>query len=543
MGIVGEGSVAAAAIDERMPRRPEIAREALGWAFAVAMAVLVTAHVAITRDELVFVDADSMFNALVVHSLTSGAPQDWALSPVLFVPEVAAFALVSAVTPDLHAVFVVSSMLNFVALYGAFRVASGSRSTATAPVLGAVAGYAGFCTIALLESGGDRDSMQLASLLGTTTYYGATVIAAVVVIGLVRRVLDAGRLRARLLVPLGAVAAVSAFSNPLVVVWAVAPIALVLVAQAIVHPERMSRRPRGLLHAPPAQALLVLAAASVIGIVARSMLGDLVVARSSEYLKDGNQFVALGDLLRVATVELMRPGGVIGGLVLLGLTALAVVLTFSRTASERPGPGLLVAVAWIAPVACTVGVVLLGNPSPRYLQPWVFAPMLVLACLAEWAPPGIAQRLRGGGAPRTRRGSATALAAASVVMLVLGGVGAARLATTPTPARAAADSLACVVDWVDATDRHGAGQFWTVRAPKAYAADPATLLQVTHDLHPYEWLVNRTDFDTTAVSYLVTDSQSAEFVLPEGVSLDDATTVDCGRYTIHDFGSTTIPVG
>ncbi|SFR74862.1 hypothetical protein SAMN05428970_1806 [Agromyces sp. CF514] len=521
------------------PRRA-VAREGFGWAFALAMAVLVTAHIATTRDELVFVDADSMFNALVVHSVASGAPQDWALSPVLFVPEVVSFAVVSLVTPDLHSALIVSSALNFVALYGAFRVASGSRLHATAPIVGAVAGYAGFCAIALLEAGGDRNSMQLASLLGTTTYYSATVIAAVVVVGLVRRALDSGRLRTRVWLPLAAVVAVSAFSNPLIVVWAVAPVALVLVALMIRNRGRMPRRtlPSPTLHA---QALLVLAGASAAGIVARTALGDLIVAQSSEYLKDGNQLTALGDLLRAAAFELQRPGGILGGIVLLGLTVLAVLLTFSRTASDQPGTGLLVAVAWIAPVACTIGVVLLGNPSPRYLQPWVFAPVLVLACLADWAPPGLRRRLRGDGAALTRRGIAAALAAASVVIVVLGGIGVVRLATTPTAA--SSDSLACVVDWAGATDRDGAGQFWTIRAPKAYAADPAMLLQVTHDLHPYAWLVNRTDFEVPSVSYLVTDSQSEEFVLPEGVSLEDAATVDCGRYTIHDFGSTEIPIG
>lgn len=539
----GPGSVPSRAPEpeqsgERRERRRAAAREALGWAFALAMAVLVTAHIAITRTELMFIDADSMLNVLLANSLASGAPQDWAMSPVLFVPEAIAFAIVSAVVPDLHTAFIVSSVLNLVALYGAFRVASGSPRTATAPVLGALAAYAGFCAIALLESGGDRNSMQLASLLGTTTYYSATVVAAVLVIGLVRRALDTGRLRARTWVPLVAVVAVSAFSNPLIVVWAVAPAALVLLALTITSGRgrgRMPRRP-----SLPLQLVLVLAGASAVGVVARSAVGDLIVAQGADYVKDGDQLAALAELLRVAAVELGRTGGIVAAIVLLGLMVLAVTLTFSRTAAERPGAGLLVAVAWIAPIACAIGLVVLGNPSPRYLQPWVFAPMLVLACLAEWVLRSRGRRPAASDGRRGRRGSVLALAAASVVIVVLGGIGAVRLATAQTTASDA--SLACVVDWVDATDRHGAGQFWTIRAPKAYGDDPAQLLQVTHDLHPYAWLVNRADFETTSVSFLVTDDQSATFDLPGELRLEDAATIDCGRYTIHDFGSTEIPV-
>jgi hypothetical protein len=32
-------------------------------------------------------------------------------------------------------------------------------------------------------------------------------------------------------------------------------------------------------------------------------------------------------------------------------------------------------------------------------------------------------------------------------------------------------------------------------------------------------------------------------VLPGGASLDDATLTSCGRYTIADFGSRTLPLG
>ncbi|NKF32440.1 hypothetical protein HER21_39095, partial [Pseudomonas sp. BGM005] len=105
------------------------------------------------------------------------------------------------------------------------------------------------------------------------------------------------------------------------------------------------------------------------------------------------------------------------------------------------------------------------------------------------------------------------------------------------------DDLACVTDWVDASDRTGAGQFWTVRLPKLHLADPSRLVQVDHRLDGYAWLVDRADFapDATA-SFLIEDSQTVPWELP--VQLDPERRIDCGRYTIVDFGdAVSLPIG
>ncbi|MFB7891906.1 hypothetical protein ACFC1I_06885 [Microbacterium sp. NPDC056044] len=55
--------------------------------------------------------------------------------------------------------------------------------------------------------------------------------------------------------------------------------------------------------------------------------------------------------------------------------------------------------------------------------------------------------------------------------------------------------------------------------------------------------MNRDDFRVGEVSFLVLDAQSAAFTLPGGVTLGDADLISCGRYTIADFGTRTLPIG
>ena len=81
------------------------------------------------------------------------------------------------------------------------------------------------------------------------------------------------------------------------------------------------------------------------------------------------------------------------------------------------------------------------------------------------------------------------------------------------------------------------------RAAKAYAGDPSSIVQVDYQFNVYTWLANRTDSTSAEVSFVVTDAMSYPFEYPQGLSEDDATTIDCGRYAIHDFGASMIPLG
>ena len=152
---------------------------------------------------------------------------------------------------------------------------------------------------------------------------------------------------------------------------------------------------------------------------------------------------------RLVGERMQSPLGVIGLLITAALIVAAIVRTVR---AGDPGSRLVAAMAWVAPVMVVVGAVMLGTHAARYLQPFAFAPVLALVA----AP----HALRVG--DRVRRPAAVMV---GVLLLVAGGLSIPRLADAAT--RPDAD-LPCVTDWVDASGRTGAGQFWTVRLPKLH---------------------------------------------------------------------------
>ncbi|MBA8816945.1 hypothetical protein FHX48_002039 [Microbacterium halimionae] len=509
---------------ERMPWRVFVS-ELLGYVLAAALGVYLTAHVAATREELFFFDGDSLFNALFMHSLATGAPQDWAMSPVLFVPELAAYALAAAFGGDTASALLINSVLNFLALYGAFRLASGCRQSASAPILSAWAAYGAFCLIALFENGGDRDSSQLASLMATTTYYSATVVASIAALGLVRRSLEAGRLRARASVPLIALVVLSCFSNPLFVAWAVAPLVLVMVIIGIGGARRHLLTMN----------LLFIVCSTVVGLLLRNLFSGTIVAQMGFYIRTDNARGSFAHYLGLASAEWHRPLAVVATIVLISLAITAMGFSVVRLRGVSSGVRLVALFAWLAPLTCFFGFVLVGSESPRYLQPLVFAPVLAAICLVQ-----IIARPRRREPTSPRPGWTVLLAVVALGGMLLSLQSVQKLSENRETASSA--SLQCVVGWVNATHRTGAGQFWSIRAPKAYIDDPSQLLQVTWNLRPYAWLVNRDDFNMKSASFLIVDAQSHDFELPVGWSLDSATQVGCGRYTIYDFGPVELPI-
>ena len=101
--------------------------------------------------------------------------------------------------------------------------------------------------------------------------------------------------------------------------------------------------------------------------------------------------------------------------------------------------------------------------------------------------------------------------------------------------------MGCVVDWVDASARTGVGTFWTVRAPKAYLADPRRLVQVDWQLNGYAWLVDREDYLADRASFIVTSDEGGPVAAPPG--LPEPERIECGRYTILDYGSAVLEIG
>lgn len=184
------------------------------------------------------------------------------------------------------------------------------------------------------------------------------------------------------------------------------------------------------------------------------------------------------------------------------------------------------AYSWFAPLATTVGFILMGTEAARYLQLWAFAPALALIILiADARPAELA-------VTRWQR-----LAATAAIPALLGGTLAAIAFPSAVEQATATDpSLDCAVEWVNESGAVGAGQFWSVRAVKTHINDPAQLIQTDFALRDYAWLVDRADFAQPAVAFLIIDDQSDGFTLPPGREDLPSTTIDCGRFQIVDYG-------
>lgn len=497
-------------------------REAMGWVTAIALSVVVVGQVASTaRSELLFRDGDSLVVALIGRSLLAGDRLDWMFSGVLFLPETAVFTVLRLLLPGLSimGVLAVNAVVNLVALYGALRFAAGRRLPGRAPVAWALLALAAFGVLALTETSASRDALEPASLQLTTTYYSATVVGAVLAVGLVRRHLE--RPRVRLLVWLGVVVLVSTVTNPLFLAWAAAPLLVLLLVLLLI--ARHARSARG----PALPSLLVVAAGSALGMAVRIPLSAWIADPRDGYVhldKIPESVEHYGGLLgdRLAT-----PGGIGAAALTLGLLLLCVLRSGRRSDEDGMGAhggALVAAYGWFGPIATVAGAILLGTHAARYLEPIAFAPLLGLVARPE------ARRL-----PSPLR----VTAAVGAVLLAGGALASAprihAAATAPDP------DAACVVDWVNASGRTGGGQFWTVRLPKVLLREPARLVQVDNTLRGYNWLANRTDFAVGQVTFLLEDAQTVPWAIagdpqPDGV-------VTCGRYRILDLASHPLPIG
>lgn len=498
-------------------------RELSGWLIAVAISLATAATVASSpRAELLFRDGDSLIVALFARSLSAGDRLDWAMSSVLFLPESAAFTALDAALPfGVSGLLAASAVLNLLALYGALRLVAGRAQAGRAPVAWSVVALAVFGLLATTDVSASRDALDLASLQLTTTYYSATVVGVVVTVGIVRRILDRrstnsrGSERSRAPWPwiaLGAVAVVSTLSNPLYAAWATVPLGAILAVIAV------SRA----LRAEALTLLAVLAVGTAAGFLLRIPFSAWIANTGAGYAQPALWQESVGYYGRLLGERMQTPLGVIGVLITVALVALAVVLALRV---DDPGARLVATVACTAPVVVAIGAIALGTHAARYLQPVVFLSVLALVAAPRVLHLG----------EHARRRTAVVVAA---LLLVVGGLGIPRLADAAT--RPDAD-LTCVTDWVDASDRTGAGQFWTVRLPKLHLADPSRLVQVDHQLNGYAWLVNRTDFDVGEVSFLIEDSQTVPWDLGNAAVPNEV--VDCGRYSILDFGTETLPLG
>jgi hypothetical protein len=488
------------------------------WAVAAgALALTVVTYLARSegRGELMFLDGDSMIVPLFSRSILEGAAHNWAMSAVLFVPEILMFLALSVAGLAIQEAQFFAAVLNFVGLYLVFRVAAVTIATGNRAALAATAGFAVVCVFALTESGGDRDGPQLASLLVMTTYYAATVLGAVLTVGLTHRILTHASPSRGLTALLVLIATLSVFSNPLYLAWVTAP--LVIVVLVVCAGAAWGRAPVG--------AITALLGGSALGYLLRIPLAPWIVADPDNYFQPTRSRGSFSYYLSLFIERLSSPAGVFAVAIVLALIVLGAWLTVRSLRRGAVASAVVAAYSWFAPVSTTVGFILLGTEAARYLQLWAFAPALALVVLVtDAAPPNVvAARWRN----RVALAAIPAVLGASVIVVLL--PQATERATT------ADASLTCAAHWVNESDAVGAGQFWSIRAIKTHVADPSQLIQVDFALRDYAWLVDRADFTQRAVSFLIVDDHSVPFTLPAGAENLSSTTIYCGRFQILDY--------
>lgn len=510
--------------------------ESLGVLLAVALALLAVAHLDATdRSWMLYYDADSVLPALVRGSVLAGQPQDWSLSAVLFIPEMGLYFALAGLGLGIKGTFALNAVVNLVLLYASLRLLSGlvlrgmSRS---ARIGGALGAFATVVFLTLLEDSPRGDTFEVASLLATTTYYGMTVLASVAATGLAARLASApsGGRRRWLELALVALSAASALTNPLYLAWAAMPLLVVLALLA-------GRGAIGWRCFLREGAVLVLGGG--LGFVARLPFASLISRDGPAYVKPG---LAAWAALRYPE-SLADRTSTLGGAVSLTLVVALILVSailFRRSLAVRDVSAAIVSgMGWLAPAAIFAGTVALGAYTPRYVQPMFFAPVCTLVFAPRLFPRGLAF------VRRLSRRAVRALLAGGVVVLL--GLSAGLTAALSRSAAVIDPDVQCADAWIGASHRTGAGDFWSIRAPKAYLAEPYRLIQIDQAFRAYPWLADRADYSGSAVSFVLTDTVTASehppLVLPPAARTAPFTTIHCGRYTITDFGTAILPVG
>jgi len=514
-------------------RRARVAaagREALGGLVALTLSVIALRHVLATaRVELLWYDGDSVLLPLVRRSMELGQPFEWAMSPALFFfPELPVYLLCAAVTATPQQALALNGVLVLLAVYALVRAAANELMPAArrSARIAVSAVALGFVTLLVLtESSATATSLELASLLLTTTYYYGAVLAMLGTAVLVLRAVRTGRASPTVLVVLGLLAACTTASNPLYVPWSGAPVVVTLLLLAAAR--RLPWRPVLLLAG-------TVTAGSIVGYLLRIPLRPFVSLDPSTYVQPSRA----GETLQFFAALTDDRAGTAAGDAGLLLLFVGVLLSAGGTVwawRVRTSRTVLVAAALplVTVVAVSVGVVVAGSETPRYLEPIVTAPLLALVAVAELTRTAV----RTTRVHRPRRGVRAVLAVAGAAVLLAG------FATAPSTARAVAsaryDPAACLDRWADGRDVVGVGQFWTARPLAAYAATNVQVLQVRDTFQTYPWLVDLAAYRDAEPTFVVIGTRDLWTTAVEDSLGRPATITHCTGFDVYDYAGTT----
>ncbi|QCR42547.1 hypothetical protein C1N91_02290 [Curtobacterium sp. SGAir0471] len=506
-----------------------VGREALGAAVALALSVIALGHVMATdRVALLWYDGDSVLLPLVERSLRLGQPFEWAMSPALFFfPELPVYLLCSLVTATPQQALALNGVLVLLAVYALVRAAANELMPAarrSARITVSVLALGFVTAIVLTEYTATATSLELGSLLLTTTYYYGALLAMLGTAVLVLRAVRTGRASVTVLLVTGLVAACTTASNPLYVPWSAGPVVVTLVLLSVAR--RVPWRPTAWMSG-------VLVAGSVVGYLLRIPLAPFVSLDPSTYVHPEQ---AGRTLAFFAALTDDRAGSARGDAELLLLFAGVVLAVGGTVWAWRVRTARTVLVATVLPlvtvVAVSVGVVVAGSQTPRYLEPIVTAPLLALVAVAELVRSAV-RRTR---VHRPRRGVQLAVAVAAAVVLA-GGVAVAP-STVGAVAAARYAPSACLDRWADGRQVTGVGQFWTVRPLAAYASDDVELLQVRDDFQTYPWLVDLGAYRDAEPTFVVIGANDVWTTAVEDSLGAPASITHCTGFDVYDYAGT-----
>jgi hypothetical protein len=508
--------------------------EALGGLAALSLAIAALRHVLATaRVELLWYDGDSVLLPLVARSIRLGEPFQWAMSPTLFFfPEIPVYLLCGALTATPQQALALNGVLVLAALYAVVRAITvqvmpdAARATRIAvSVLAIVVVTALVAT----ESSATATSLELASLLLTTTYYYGAVLAMLGTAALALRVvrtasLPVPRTAWGALTLVAVLALLTTASDPLYVPWSAVPVLVTVGLLALVRRV-------------PYRVLVGLGAALVggtaIGYLLRVPLAPFVSLDPATYVHPGGAGTALS-FFAALTDE--RAGAGVGDASLLLMLTLFLACVGGTVWAwrVRAARTVLVAAALgaVTVVVVSVGVVLAGSSTPRYLEPIVTAPLIGLVAVAELVRAAI-PRTRVRRSDRTVRVLAIAV---SVALLAVGG--AAAPSTIRAVATASYGPAACLDRWVGDRKVVGVGQFWTVRPLAAYTDDHVRLLQVRDGFGTYPWLVDLAAYRNADPTYVLIGSRDVWTIPVQDALGDPAHITHCPGYDIYDYAGT-----
>jgi hypothetical protein len=383
----------------------------------------------------------------------SGQPQHWILSSPLFFIELAMYGPAAL----LHLPNVVSmalfSLIGWLGYYIGVRVlakASGIRGLMG--VGSALLVVVVLAVEASLEYSPDRNSLEPAALLSTTTYYSGSILATLFLLTLFMRVLrHRGRVVRPASIAMLCLSVLATSSNPLFVGWTVVP--MFLVAGLLGALDLKRRATIGVC--------IVLLVGSLLGLLIRIPFSAILVQNNFAKVRPdlGNQ--SLQYYAGLVNVRLAAAGGPLEAtlVVVVFLSAVAtLVIAMRQRAAAATG---LAAFAVAAPVIVTVASVVFGTFAARYLQPLEIFPPLALVPAIGLLDARLSREL----VRRISTGRSIKFAAGlsvTVVAILIVGTGTSavlKVADHHSP------SLDCAVRWVNERNAAGAGQFWSKSDP------------------------------------------------------------------------------